>query len=123
MQFYHCGHTISGAYDNFGQNSDEFYDMDDQWNHDKYYRLRKSKRQSNRSSKREIAQTHNPPSKNNPNQNHSYDSWRTEWSMGDQYRSGPSGASSSAEVEKNSGGGRATYMTKGGARLTYEDDF
>ena len=120
QQFYHCGHTISGAYDNFGQNSDEFYDADDIWNHDKYYKLRKSKRQSTRNPKRDIAQT------SKTNQNHSYDSWKTEWSMGynDQYRSGPSGASNhSADVEKNSGGSRATYMTKGGARLAYEDDF
>ena len=37
--------------------------------------------------------------------------------------SGPSGASSSAEAVNHSGGGRSAYMTKGGRRLSYEDDF
>ena len=64
-------------------------------------------------------------SKSNPYQSQLYDSWRTEWNAPyyDQYRSGPSGASSSAEAVNHSGGGRSAYMTKGGRRLSYEDDF
>ena len=64
-------------------------------------------------------------SKSTPYQSQLYDSWRTEWNAPyyDQYRSGPSGASSSAEAVNHSGGGRSAYMTKGGRRLSYEDDF
>ncbi len=79
-------------------------------------------RQSNHSSS---AGVHQPSSKSNPYQSQLYDSWRTEWNAPyyDQYRSGPSGASSSAEAVNHSGGGRSAYMTKGGRRLSYEDDF
>jgi len=40
-----------------------------------------------------------------------YDSWKTEWDgyYDDAFRSGPSGGS--------------TYMTKGGRRPSYDDDF
>merc|ERR1712238_113300 len=117
------------GYDNYGQDPDEFYDMEDVWNNDKYYGQGRSKRQSNRSSERETAQTQSTSasanSKSNPYQSQNYDSWRTEWNVPyyDQYRSGPSGASSSAEAVNHSGGGRSAYMTKGGRRLSYEDDF
>ena len=83
-------------------------------------------RQSNRSSERETQHTQTTQSsKSNPYQSQLYDSWRTEWNVPyyDQYRSGPSGASSSAEAVNHSGGNRSAYMTKGGRRLSYEDDF
>ena len=71
-------------------------------------------RQSNRSSERETVHTHSTSanSKSNPYQSQNYDSWRTEWNVPyyDQYRSGPSGASSSAEAVNHSGGGRSAYM-------------
>merc|ERR1712008_465259 len=115
------------GYDNYGQDPDEFYDMEDVWNNDKYYGQGRSKRQSNRSSERETVQTQSTSanSKSNPYQSQNYDSWRTEWNVPyyDQYRSGPSVASSSAEAVNHSGGGRSAYMTKGGRRLSYEDDF
>ncbi len=30
-------HQMGYAYDNYGQDHDEFYDMDDVWNNDRYY--------------------------------------------------------------------------------------
>ena len=36
------GHGMAG-YDNYGQDPDEFYDMDDVWNNDKYYGQSRSK--------------------------------------------------------------------------------
>ena len=82
-------------------------------------------RQSNQSSATSQNQQQSTSSKSNPYQSQLYDSWRTEWNAPyyDQYRSGPSGASSSAEAVNHSGGGRSAYMTKGGRRLSYEDDF
>merc|ERR1712029_190499 len=122
---HHSGGVGMAGYDNYGQDPDEFYDMDDVWNNDKHYGQHRSKRQSNRSSERETQHTHTTSSKSNPYQSQLYDSWRTEWNAPyyDQYRSGPSGASSSAEAVNHSGGGRSAYMTKGGRRLSYEDDF
>jgi len=123
---YHQGYA---GYDNYGQDPDEFYDMEDVWSNDnKYYGQQRYKRHSNtteretRSSARDNQQQRE--SKSNPYQSQLYDSWRTEWGgYYDQYRSGPSGASSSAEAVNHSGGGRSAYMTKGGRRLSYEDDF
>ena len=38
MHHTHAGmHGGGGGYDNYGQDPDEFYDMDDVWNNDKYY--------------------------------------------------------------------------------------
>merc|ERR1712038_528405 len=123
-QGYMMHHTHAMGYDNYGQDPDEFYDMDDVWNNDKYYGQQKYKRHSNNSSGN-MQQQQQPSSKSNPYQSQLYDSWRTEWNAPyyDQYRSGPSGASSSAEAVNHSGGGRSAYMTKGGRRLSYEDDF
>ena len=82
-------------------------------------------RQSNVPQQPQQPQHQQTSSKSNPYQSQLYDSWRTEWNAPyyDQYRSGPSGASSSAEAVNHSGGGRSAYMTKGGRRLSYEDDF
>ena len=144
---YHQGYA---GYDNYGQDPDEFYDMEDVWSNDnKYYGQQKYKvrvlicwptlefsvtdfffvfqRQSN-TTERETTRTRESArdnrEKSNPYQSQLYDSWRTEWGgYYDQYRSGPSGASSSAEAVNHSGGNRSAYMTKGGRRLSYEDDF
>ena len=46
-QGYMMHHSGAGGmhagYDNYGQDPDEFYDMDDVWNNDKYYGHTKSK--------------------------------------------------------------------------------
>merc|ERR1719361_3027941 len=134
----HQGYMMHGnnhhgmGYDNYGQDPDDFFDSDDVWNNDKYYQgQQRYKRQSNvpqqQSQQHQHQQQHQSSrnSKSNPYQSQLYDSWRTEWNAPyyDQYRSGPSGASSSAEAVNHSGGGRSAYMTKGGRRLSYEDDF
>ena len=69
-------------------------------------------------------------SKSNPYQSQLYDSWKTEWNAPytEQYRSGPSGApsrGSSAEMVPSAHRpkGSSSYMTKGGRRLAYDDDF
>ena len=40
---HHSGAGMHAGYDNYGQDPDEFYDMDDVWNNDKYYGHTKSK--------------------------------------------------------------------------------
>ena len=40
---HHSGAGMHAGYDNYGQDPDEFYDMDDVWNNDKYYGQTKSK--------------------------------------------------------------------------------
>ena len=66
-------------------------------------------------------------SKSGPYQSQLYDSWKTEWNAPfyDQYRSGPNGgpSGSSAEMMESSGGRHSSYMTKGGRRPAYDDDF
>ena len=54
-----------------------------------------------------------------PYQSQLYDSWKTEWDgYYDHYRSGPSYSSG-----YNTGGHTSTYLTKGGRRPSYDDDF
>ena len=69
-------------------------------------------------------------SKSGPYQSQLYDSWKTEWNAPytEHYRSGPSGApsrGSSAEMVPTAQRpkGSSSYMTKGGRRLAYDDDF
>jgi len=134
-----------GAYDNYGQDPDEFYDLDDVWNNDRYnFGQNRYKRQSNMSSSTSgggggggggYSKSTNTAS---PYQSQLYDSWKTEWggtpaAYGyDQgqagYRSGPGGSSGgepdpyhSNKLERHRE--RGSYMTKGGRRPSYDDDF
>ena len=71
-----------------------------------------------------------------PYQSQLYDSWKTEWDgyYDDHFRAGPGGGGGSgaaAAAAANSGyssynysnNGSNTYMTKGGRRPSYDDDF
>ena len=40
---HHSGGVGMAGYDNYGQDPDEFYDMDDVWNNDKHYGQHRSK--------------------------------------------------------------------------------
>ena len=61
-----------------------------------------------------------------PYQSQLYDSWKTEWNAPayhyDHYRTGPSGGSSGDE-DRHQRAPSASYMTKGGRRQSYDDDF
>jgi len=127
-------HHGGGGYDNYGQDPDEFYDMDDVWNNDKYnFGQQRYKRQSNMSSS--TSGGNYSKSTPSPYQSQLYDSWKTEWNAPaynyDQYpgrggSSQPHGHSSQSGGEDSrhySGGGRGSYMTKGGRRPSYDDDF
>ena len=70
-----------------------------------------------------------------PYQSQLYDSWKTEWDgyYDDHFRAGPGGGggNGSGAAAANSGyssynysnNGSNTYMTKGGRRPSYDDDF
>ena len=151
-------HPHAMAYDNYGQDPDEFYDLDDVWNNDKYnygqhrYKVRifwflnegimkpsskmnivfmfsislSLQRQSNMSSSTSGGGNYSK-STPSPYQSQLYDSWKTEWNAptygyDQQYRAGPSGGGSSGG-EDSRHYGRGSYMTKGGRRMSYDDDF
>ncbi|QQP53036.1 Hypothetical protein FKW44_005366, partial [Caligus rogercresseyi] len=65
--------------------------------------------------------------KPSPYQSQLYDSWKTEWNGHfDNYRmasGNPGGGGSAGGKEFNGSGGGSTYLTKGGRRASYEDDF
>jgi len=138
---HHPSTMNGGGYDNYGQDPDDFYDMEDVWNNDRYnFGQSKYKRQSNMSSS--SGGGNYSKSTSSPYQSQLYDSWKTEWNAPtfsyDQYnRSGGGGVSSGDddrhhrhddrhERGRSHNNGRqsaSSYMTKGGRRPSYDDDF
>lgn len=130
------GHMHAG-YDNYGQDPDEFYDLDDVWNNDRYnFGQNRYKRQSNMSSSTSGGRggggggDYSKSTTASPYQSQLYDSWKTEWggtpAYGYEhqpqqgYRPAGGGGGSSEDSRHYRGG---SYMTKGGRRPSYDDDF
>merc|ERR1712223_1024811 len=116
------------------------YDMEDVWNNDRYnFGQNKYKRQSNMSSS--SGGGNYSKSTSSPYQSQLYDSWKTEWNAPtfsyDQYNRSGGGVSSGDDdryhrnedryergrSQTNGRQSASSYMTKGGRRPSYDDDF